>query len=350
MGSKRKGTKFAPHHAAFAAAHLDPFSTDGDGAKQPSQFPLATNPYKVLATAECTSSSTGTFGAVFTPNPFYCVTQIANSNDGSINGLPSALNTTNGATNAVIYAASNDLPNKAEKWRNVGVAFNIKPVTNFTSTAGYLYAAFVPSGEFYPYKMGQGANAASLGEFLGVPLSASGVSNAITNLPHVRQYSIAELLATGGAEFVVPISSPRHEDWLDVATYVDYPGMAHTSSGASTFSGVITPSYSQTAGWGTLVLYATGLPASTKVFTVQAVFRCEVTPIVAGTTANAFIPSGITAAPATDPSVKHRLLSAIAASPAIRTREEALKMKGVAAFKKALGPAERALGLGTMLL
>lgn len=350
MGSKPKGSRLAPHHAAFVAAHLDPFSQDGDGAKQPSQFPLATNPYKVLATAECTSSSTGTFGAILTPNPFYTVTQIANANDGSVSGLPAGLNVANGATNALVYAASNDLPNKAEKWRSVSIAFNIKPVTNFTSTAGYLYAAFVPSGEYYPFKMGNGANAASLGEFLGVPLTSTGVSNAITNLPHVRQYSIAELLSTGGAEFVVPISSPRHEDWLDVASYADYPGLAFTSTGAGTFAGVVTPSYSQTAGWGTLVLYATGLPASTKVFTVQALFRCEVTPIVAGTTANAFIPSGIKAAPATDPSMKHRLLSAIASSPSIRTREEALKMKGIAAFKKALGPAEKALGLGTMLL
>lgn len=340
----------APHHSAYVQAHIDPFSRDGDGAKQPSQFPLATNPYKVIATADCTSSTTGTFGAVLTPNPFFTLTQIGASNDGSILGFPAAGGVTTGASNALVYAAGSDLVSKAEKWRNVSIAFNLKPVTNFAVTSGTLIAAFVPSGEYFPYKMNNGATAATLGEFLGVPLTSNGVSNAITNLPHVKQYSIAELLSSGGVEFVVPVSSPRHEDWLDVGTYADYPGLAYTSTGAGTFAGVITPSYAQTAGWGTLVLYATGLPVSSKVFTIQAVFRVEATPIVAGTVANSFVPSGLAAVPATDPSVKHKLLAAISNSPSIRTKEEALKVKGVAAFKRMLGPAEKALGLGTMLL
>lgn len=328
---------------------MDPFGEAANGARQLSQYPLATNTFKVLATAECTSTATGTFGTVVTPNPSYTFTQIAAGTDGTITGVSSALSIRNGGTNAIVYAASNDLPGKAEKYRCVSIGVNLKPITNFTSTSGHVYVAFVPSGEYYPYKMADSATAALLGEFLGVPYTSSGVSSAVSNLPNCRQFSIAELLASGGLEMTVPISSPRHEDWLDVASYDQFPGLAWNSVNTTSYGGTITSSYAQTAGWGTLVVFATGMPASSKVFTIQVVFHVEATPIVAGSSVNAFIPTSLGLPKPAAPDVKHRLISAITSSPAIRTKEEALKRKGWGIVKSMVGPAEKALGLAAMV-
>jgi len=336
----------------FALSQVSPFAPEARGARQLTQFPLAVTTAALQTSFSLTSSAGGVMAFMITGNPLYALTQ---GGYGLISG--GVLN--NGTNMPVNVYAINDptvFSNNYARYRVVSVGIRFRPTTSFTTTSGHGYVAATPSEEYYPAYCAAGTTASQFWAALDVPQDGTGISSAIQSYPKKREFTFAEILAEGGADINMPISSPRHEDWLETATTSITEGLAAPGANVTTFANTITPSRVQTAGWSTILVQMSGLPASTVIGQLQLIYHIEALPQL-GSGGGAFVPTGSMPAASTSPEEKHGVLQAVAQLPLIRTVAEAAKheaslvaggvrsmmLKGVEAAKSKM--ANKVLGL-----
>lgn len=307
-----EGVLTSSDFAQFKLALKNPFDARAIGCRVMDSYVTPTVTYHIRGTINVASNSGGDCYMSVLPSPMVTVLQPSQNGGGpAITGSLTAFtqNTPSATSPGGYYAfAPATMADKLTEYRVVSWGIRFVAKDTALATKGKIYIAQVPTTENSPswsvlnHVTG---SQASLGEYtIGLQLQDL---NKIPNLPGVRCFSMQELLRGE----VMVVGTPTHQSFYQfkgTANYDQVPwnsnqtlideGVFSTVSGALvnyTTAGRKDPA--SLRGGRAILIYGSGLPASTNEFDLEYVYHLEGTPNMAGTTNYVqLIPSSMRAA------------------------------------------------------
>lgn len=297
-------TKVGPRRnvMAVAAADMfrricrDPFDQSAYGARVPDSYSLPTLTYHLRATYQCVSNSGGNFECAVGANP--CIAFGLGA--GTIQGAGTAY--ANNPNFYYLMSPSQIIP-FASAYRVVGWGVRLIAKDTPYAEKGRVYSSVVPNTGTQPtfntLNNTQAFNVPLAGQYLfGYNLGSSWPSQ-IQNLSNVQTFSLQDVLMTGSLTMSV---SPSHgdqyrfrgvmEDSIELWNtneHVFQNGIFNSTGNVSSGGALDTTSC---AGTNTVLLYVTGMPASSNEFDLDVVYHIECVPNVSWNTTTGFTPSG----------------------------------------------------------
>lgn len=280
---------------------VDPFDPRCFGVRVPDSYSLPTITYHVRTTYTVTSNSSGVIELAFMPNPMLSLIV----GQGTVTGAtPFTLNT------SVAYVASPGTLNpQVLSYRVVGWGAKLIAKDTAFAEKGRLYSVVIPNtGTQPPFAVLNGIAASNLqittDYLIGYQLGTA-TPSVLQNYATCQSFSLQDLLANGS---MVNSISPSHADQFRFRGTADQSNIASWNAtnnvfqsgtynlGTAGVSGVGNVDATNLSGTNTLLLYGSGLPATSNEFDVDIILHIEGTPNLNLTT-TALIPSGMDAAP-----------------------------------------------------
>jgi len=268
--------------AKYRAALLDPFDKLAYDARVVDQFSAPTATYFIKQSLTLSSDANGEMDLVITPN----LVTMGLSPRGSITGGGATwtFNTgTAGVANGLAYVDVSDLASKLTNYRIVGYGVRLTSVASMTNVSGKVFAATLPVSSWAvlatisPDGVAQIADGTrTVGNILkayGIPNASSKVS--ISAIPQLNGSIVESSLATAqGSLQIRPKLIDAEAFTFRNCNITTAPGynIAPQASGNIYSSDT---SIFRISGFESVVLGASGLPASTALFDVELVYHLE---------------------------------------------------------------------------
>ena len=295
-----------PDMAHFELALKDPFAAGAVGARVCDSYMIPTATYHLRTAVGVTSSASGQVSCIVLPSPALTLIASTIANSGTYTGLSSFTNNTQGVgfSGAFYLTSPSTLSQVLSEYRVVSWGLRILAKDTATGTKGKVYVATVPTTENVPaWNIFQAvtADANSMGLYT-VGIAESQLAS-IVNLPGVRCFSMQDLLR---GEVLIN-GTPSHSEFYCFKNTIDSLGTQWSSNNGTVLAD--DAAYSTTTktlvnstslgrkdpaslrGGRAVLIYATGLPASTNEFDMELVYHLEGTPFVG--TAASLVPSSI---------------------------------------------------------
>jgi len=281
---------------SYLDALTNPFSAEADGARVPQPYEVLTRTTKNISlyqvgpsgntfTVGTTLQGPGFCSGVITPSPnfTFCFNNSAT--------LGSNMTVGGGQTFSVAGAGSAGwnvrgnvgqtyLASTYETYRLVAMGVRFKTNMSYTQASGRMVIAVVPSPNQFPVATNAGVTDGSYAALLNVPWDSSinQVSADILSLPTAQEYSITDLLAEGGVEVRVPITSPLAQQFL-ATDATGEQGLATVTAitGGFGVNSVTNTDFSSMGGFSNVIFYVDGMTVSTSI-TVEIIQHFEGIP------------------------------------------------------------------------
>jgi hypothetical protein len=279
----------------------DPFDPRCFGVRVPDSYSLPTITYHVRTTYTITSNSSGVVELAFMPNPMlsFIIGQ------GTATGVtPFTAN-----TGVAYVAAPSSMFPQLLSYRVVGWGAKLIAKDTAFAEKGRLYSVVIPNTGTQPafdtLSQETATNTQIISEYLIGYQLGTATPSVLQNYATCQSFSLQDLLAYGS---MVNSISPSHSDQFRFRGTADPSSLSPWSAtnnvfqeGTNTIAGTqITSSgmidATNLSGTNTLILYASGLPASSNEFDVDIIMHIEGTPNLNYNT-SPFVPSGMDAAP-----------------------------------------------------
>jgi len=345
----RGGMKAMPPHVRqhLLATHC-PFDARAKGARQPSQYAVATNVHTSTVSYTLTTDASGNFDVVVLPHPIFTVLGGYSTITGGV--VATSLGTGGTTVQAVrgnVSAAN--LGATYANYRVVAWGVRLKSLQSFTNAAGRVYAANIPTNPQLPLVAGTGGTTATVWAALPVPFDGTGVSNQLLNYPRSVHMNGAELVSEGGIELRPHITGPGYEHFKESSSLEEQGLCAPGAAGAIAFRSSL--GYGDVSGGSLIAIRGDGLTASAAVMLVEVIFHLEGSPIISSS-AGAIVPAA--PVPPPTPNASLHMASAVASlatSPFVTYISDKVRDEAQGAARKYLpgpvaGIAEKMLGIG----
>lgn len=347
----------------YAAAFMYPFSKQAEGARVPEPFSVASSVDKAhgVFTLGTTAGSGQSFDAVFTPH----LLQSAHSGIGALAGGFAAY-TVNGdgvftaPSGVTVRAAATDSGIKAryKSYRIVSWGIRIKPNVAPLYASGRIYVAVVPATNQVPLIYDVGTTKANWYANLDAPYDTTngGLPSTLLMLPKSRQFSMSELIATGGVEITLPLSSPAAKTFLESDNQGTEQNMFVNSTTGSTVVG-ISSNYGSCSGHSQVYIYGEGIGTSgtaTDAISVDYIYHIEYIQNISNNSTG-LVAAGMTTAPPASPAAEHAVHAQVSQKPTFqgimdKAKEEAMVFAGKNIGKLVMSAGDKLLGLAELAL
>jgi hypothetical protein len=311
--------------STYRACLSQPFSALAQGARVPDMYSVASATRHITRKFTLVSNSSGECDVVIVPSAFLH----AMSPRGSVVG-GGTWSTLDGGTvaNSTVFTTTASLSAQLTNYRIVGYGVKIIGIASMTTNSGSLTIATLPTEGWLNSSTsvgGQNPNSNNAAMTVtntllsyGVPTASNVVSvSALPGLPNTAESSLINV-SERPMEVCPKICSPSAFMFRETTDLG--PGYGITNQTSATFVSAGNPAYLAVGGLETVVIAATGCPASTSMLDIELVYHLEGIPVVSST-ANAVIGSDTTGV-AVDPVGWMNVIKDVAAMPSFRCAVE----------------------------
>lgn len=291
----------------FRLALRDPFAAGAVGARVVDSFTLPTATYHVRGSIKVTTNVSGDAFFAMLPSPCLTFIQPASNFGGpTISGLVSFSQNVAGPTapGAAYILSPTQLAYSLTEYRTVSWGVRILAKDTATATKGKVYVAMVPTTDNAPswntFETVTGT-ADAIGEYT-IGMSVNSI-NSVVNLPGVKAFSMQDLLRGEVMLCGTPTNTSFYQfkGTADRSVVAWNTGQVLADEGVyNSSTGLVNPTaggrkdIASLRGGRAMIIFATGMPASTNELDLEVVFHLEGTPNVVGAgTTNALVPSAM---------------------------------------------------------
>jgi len=341
----------------YRNAILHPFAKQAAGARVPDPFSVASSvdTAHISWTVGTTAVSSQSFDCILTPH----LLQSIHSGKGAVSGgiagtvigtLPSSVTCRAISDQATIAA-------RYKSYRLVAWGVRIKPNVSYTNAGGRIYVAVVPATQQMPICTRSDITKSDWYDCLEAPYdtTAGSLPSTLLNMPRSRQFTMTELIACGGVELTLPLTSPAAKTFLEAKSEDKEQSLVVGAPGTSLIAGGVSAGYASTAGFSQVLLYGEGVGTAgtaTDVLSIDVVYHVEYIPNISAVSGALVSAAPYTPSPVS-PMAEHSVHAAVARAPIFqavldKAKEEAKKFtqaKVTDFFKKHAPQAEAVLGL-----
>jgi len=289
----------------YRAALDNPFSAMAQGARVPDMYCIPTSTRHITRSFTLTSSASGELDAICLPSAFHHVISPRGSMTGA--GNWQLLDGTT-VTSGLAYTDKAAFAQQLTNYRIVGWGIQVMGTASMTSNQGKIIIAKIPIssnlntkgdpvGGIMPNINNANATAANTLQAYGIPNYAGLVNTpALVNLPdsfETTMVAISEKPRTVYSKITSPEAFSFRETTDNAIGYniTDQSSLTNVQSGDA--------SYLRVAGFESIIVAASGLPASSAVMELQITYHLEGTPYISSA-GNSFI-AGDSAMVSVDP-------------------------------------------------
>lgn len=294
MGEDTTGGLATEGVKSYLDALTNPFSDAADGCRVPEPYEVLTRCTKNVSLYQLSpSGNTFTVGSVLQGPGFMSgvISPSANFTLAYNNAATAGNNMTvgGGQTYTVAGAGSANwivrgnvgqtyLAATYETYRMVSMGIRFKTNMSYTQASGRIVIAIVPSVNQFPVSTNPGVTDGVYASLLNAPWdnSINQVSADILSLPTAQEYSITDLLAEGGVEVRVPLTSPIAKQFLTTDQGGEQ-GLVTVGASGSAVNFVGNTDFSSTGGFSNVLFFVDGMTVNTSL-TLEIVQHFEGIP------------------------------------------------------------------------
>lgn len=273
---------------AYKAALSRPFSLAAQGARVPDMYSVATTTRHITRKLTLSSNASGECDLVVIPSAYLH----AMSPRASIVGGDSWI-TLNGATlaNAAVQTLPSALAGQLTNYRVVGYGVKIIGIAAMTTNAGSLTLATVPAEGYVNLTStigNQAANSNNAFHTVANTLTAYGVPNSsnvvsVASLPSLPNSVESSLINVSERPITITPKVCSPNAFIFKNTSDIGPGFSAQNQTSAVSISVGNASYLQFGGHESVVIAATGCPASTSMLDIEITYHLEGNPFISAT-------------------------------------------------------------------
>lgn len=276
---------------AYKAALSRPFSLASQGARVPDMYSVPTTTRHITRKLTLSSNASGECDLVVLPTAYLHAVSPRGSVVGGSNWI-----TLDGATlvNGCILTLPSAMASQLTNYRIVGYGVKVIGIASMTSNAGSLTIATVPAEGSLNLTSSignQSANSNNAFHTVANTLTAYGIPNAsnvvaVSALPTLPNSVESSCVNVSERPITVTpkLCSPNAFTFKNTSDIG--PGFTLQNQTSAVSISVGNSSYLSFGGFESVVIAATGCPASTSMFDIEIVYHLEGTPFISATAAS----------------------------------------------------------------